>query len=66
MTATHDKPLAVAPLISYRLPSQYGYCMIGARDADDAMREAARSVRNPRRDLLQVWDAKQRKYIPAT
>lgn len=65
MTATHDKPLAAAPLISYRLPTQYGYCMIGGRNVDDAMREAARSVSNPRRDLLQVWSVKQRKYIPA-
>lgn len=60
-----NKPMAAPGLTSYRLPSQFGYCMIGARDADEAMREASRSVRNPLRSRLEVWDASQRKYVPA-
>jgi len=42
-------------LISYRLRGPYGYIGIGARDHEDAMREAARSTRNPDRAALEVW-----------
>lgn len=61
-----DMPLAAAGLTSYRLLGRYGWIMIGARDTDEAMREAARSISNPDkpdRDALQVWDGKQ--YVPA-
>jgi len=41
---THDKPLAAAGLTSYRYRGNYGWVMIGATDANDALREALRSV----------------------
>ncbi len=37
--------------------------MIGARDHDDAYREALRSCETARREDLEVWDGI--KYIPA-
>ena len=61
---THDKPLAVAGLISYRLLGPYGWIMIGATDHDDAMRQAVRSTRQPSRDNLQVWNGAE--YVPVT
>ena len=39
-----DKPLAAAGLTSYRYKGRYGWVMIGATDAHDALREALRSV----------------------
>jgi hypothetical protein len=43
--ALQDRPMADAGLTSYRYPSRYGgYIMIGATDADDALREAKRSM----------------------
>lgn len=52
-----DRPMAAPGLSSYRLRSPYGsYIMIGARDHDDAMREAARSTPNPDRAALEIWD----------
>lgn len=56
ITAIHDRPLAAAGLVSYRCRSPYGWIMIGARDDDDAMREAARSTKAPSRNGLQRWD----------
>jgi hypothetical protein len=60
-----DRPLAAAGLISYRCKSPYGWIMIGAKDHDDAMREARRSNPAVSRDGLQVWDATTRQYIAA-
>lgn len=57
-----DRPLAVQGLTSYRYKGPYGYIMIGAVDHDDAMREAARSTRDPVTKYLQVWDGD--KYVP--
>lgn len=54
--ALHDLPCAADGLTSYRLKGPYGWIMIGARDHEDAMREAARSTESPRRDALEVWD----------
>jgi hypothetical protein len=55
-----DRPMAAPGLISYRLRSPYGtYNMIGARDHDDAMREAARSTPNPDRAALEMWNGSQ-------
>ena len=59
-----DRPLADPGLISYRLRGPYGYIMIGARDHDDAMREAARSTRDPKRADLEIWDGDR--YVKAT
>jgi len=60
---SHDKPLAIPGLISYRLRGRYGWVMIGARDIADAMREAARSTDKPQRNALQVWDGAR--YVDA-
>lgn len=51
-----DRPLAARGLTSYRLRGRYGYIMIGARDHEDAMREAARSTPNPDRAALEIWN----------
>jgi hypothetical protein len=59
----HDRPLAARGLTSYRLRGPYGYIMIGARDHEEAMREAARSTRDPKRADLEVWNGDR--YIKA-
>lgn len=59
----HEWPLAAHPLTSYRLRGPYGWIMIGARDHADAMLEAARSTRDPKRENLEVWDGTR--YVPA-
>jgi hypothetical protein len=51
-----DKPMAAAGLTSYRCRCSYGWIMIGAKDHDDAMREAHRSSDNATRDGLQIWN----------
>jgi len=58
-----DTDHACEPYTSYRLRSPYGWILIGAMDADDAMRQAARSTRNPDRAALEVWNGSR--YIPA-
>ena len=51
-----NRPLAAAGLTSYRYRGRWGFVMIGARDDDDALREAARSIEGePSRDNLEVW-----------
>ena len=50
-----DRPLAAPGLTSYRCRNQYGWTMIGARDDDEAFREALRSDSKARREDLQVW-----------
>lgn len=60
-----DRPLAAAGLTSYRCRGRYGWIMIGATDTADAMREAARSTPEPRREDLEVWDAALGRYVPA-
>jgi len=56
----HERPLAVAGLVSYRAESRYGgWIMIGARDDADAWREAKRSTPEPKN--LQRWDGT--KYV---
>jgi hypothetical protein len=59
----HDRPMASPGLTSYRCKGRYGWIMIGARDAEGAMREARRSTDNPRREDLEVWDGAR--YVPA-
>ena len=44
---TENKPCADYGLTSYRYKGQYGWIMIGAKNTDDALTEAARSVRYP-------------------
>ena len=48
---------------SYRLRGPYGWIMIGAACHGDAMREAARSTRDPKPENLEVWDGTH--YVPA-
>ena len=59
---THDKPLASKGLKSYRAKGPYGYIMIGAKDHDDALKEAKRSNSSITKEDLEIWDGK--KYIP--
>ena len=53
-----DRPCAGPGLVSYRYKGPYGFVMIGAKDDDDALAEANRSltggVASPYQ--LQVWN----------
>ena len=60
-----NSPLAAKGLKSYRLKGRYGHIMIGAKDHDDAMREAARSTDNPKRENLEEWDEEANSYRKA-
>ena len=63
MTMLHDKPLAVSGLTSYRYRGRYGWIMIGAKDDNDALREASRSTDDRINiDKLEVWNGLQ--YVP--
>lgn len=55
----HDRPLATAGLTSYRCRSRYGWIMIGANDAADALKEAIRSNPMSCAEDMYVWDGKQ-------
>lgn len=57
-----DKPLAAPGLTSYRLKGPFGWIMIGAKDHDDAMREAARATAKPDRSKLEMWNGTE--YVP--
>jgi hypothetical protein len=57
----YDKPLATSGLHSFRYRGRYGWIMIGAHDALDALREAARSTDNVTIAKLQEWDGE--KYV---
>jgi hypothetical protein len=61
----HDKPLAAAGLTSYRYKGAYGWIMIGAKDAADALNEANRSLSTGKAIAanLEIWDGAQ--YRPA-
>ena len=51
-----DKPMASKGLISYRYRGRYGWIMIGAKDDNDALREAQRSTSDKvTMDNLQIW-----------
>jgi hypothetical protein len=63
MLPAHERPCAIPGLTSYRLRGPYGWIMIGATDHDDAMRNAAQSTPDPRRDALEVWNGTA--YVPA-
>ncbi len=57
---THDRPLAAPGLISYRYKGRYGWVMIGAISADDALQQARRSISEPpRMENLQVWNGQR-------
>lgn len=63
-----DKPCASAGLTSYRYKGQYGWIMIGAKNTQDALQEALRSITSCGANLaahkanLQVWDFLEGKY----
>jgi hypothetical protein len=59
----HERPLADKGLTSYRCRNRFGWTMIGAKDHEDAMREALRSCEVSRREDLQIWNGTQ--YVPA-
>lgn len=63
-----DRPMAAPGLTSYRYRNgAFGFVMIGARDRDEALREAARSVTGGEVEAsrLEVWDARALAYRPA-
>lgn len=51
-----ERPLAAEGLTSYRCRGRYGWIMIGARDHEDALREARRSHHEARIEDLQIWN----------
>jgi hypothetical protein len=58
-----SRPLAAAGLNSYRYTGDYGYVMIGARDVEDALNEAKRSIgKTPSLKNLERWDGVE--YVP--
>lgn len=60
-----DRPCAAKGLISYRYAGNYGWIMIGAKNNQDAICEAKRSLSNgePVIENLQVWNGCE--YIKA-
>ena len=59
-----DKPMAMKGLISYRYRGRYGWIMIGAKDDNDALREAQRSTSDKvTMDNLQIWKDNQYENI---
>jgi hypothetical protein len=59
-----DKPMASKGLISYRYRGRYGWIMIGARDDNDALKEAQRSTSDKVIiDNLQIWKGSQYETI---
>lgn len=60
----HDTPCA-ASLTSYRYKGRYGWVMIGAKDTEDALREARRSIQGSAlAQNLDVWDDRAMRYVP--
>jgi hypothetical protein len=60
-----DRPLAAPGLTSYRCRNRFGWTMIGARDNDEAFREALRSCETSKRTDLEVWDERLGRYVKA-
>lgn len=60
MLDTHNKPMAIKGLTSYRYKGRYGFIMIGATDNADALKEAQRSTNDKVSiDKLDVWNGLQ-------
>lgn len=62
----YDQPLAAPGLRSFRYRGAYGFVMIGARDEQDALREAARSLcyGSAAPERLDAWDEQEGRYKP--
>ncbi len=60
-----ERPCADKGLTSYRhrIRETRDFVMIGARDHEDAMNEAGRSLRSTDRAKLEVWNGER--YVPA-
>lgn len=50
-----DRPLASPGLVSYRCRNRFGWTMIGAKDDEEALREARRSDPGAKAEDLEVW-----------
>ncbi len=63
--STTNKPLAVRNLTSYRYKGPYGWIMIRAKDANDALKQANLSLVSGQAEIrhLEVWDGGG--YVPA-
>ena len=59
----NNKPLAAKGLTSYRCRGRFGWIMIGAKNDDDAYREALRSCEVARREDLQIWNDRSAAYV---
>lgn len=62
MTNFTDQPCAAKGLNSYRYLGRYGWIMIGAKNDDDALKEAARSTDSVSARRLEYWNGI--KYVP--
>ncbi len=63
MNTITNKPLADKHLTSYRYAGPYGWIMIGAKDNENALNEAARSTEGQVKiEYLQIWDGND--YVP--
>ena len=59
------RPCAAKGLTSYRYKTRYGWAMIGAKDTEDALREARRSIDSPASiNNLDIWDERHGRYVP--
>lgn len=65
MTHFTDKPCAAHGLTSYRYKGFYGYVMIGAKNDQDALNEANRSLTGNAAilEFLEKWDGKEYKGV---
>ena len=60
MLDTHNKPMAIKGLTSYRYKGRYGFIMIGATDNADGLKQAQRSTSDKVSiDHLEVWNGSQ-------
>lgn len=63
----NDKPLAAEGLTSYRYKGPMGPVMIGAKNDADALKQAGRSINDPRHEIdranLEVWHGKTNNYV---
>lgn len=67
MIAFHDKPVAAHGLISYRYKGRFGWIMIGAKDDNDALREAQRSTSDKvTMNNLQIWNGTNYQPVEVT